>query len=449
LFQTVGPLIVRKEHAMLKVCAFSLAAAAGMAAAGGTPVTLQNKIVPEEDVGYVYINLATGERIATVTNEYVVSRDGNTSENIWIADNRLPCSAYGQTGGSSGLIDQISDTGPAGVGAYHLDWGDIPADTVVDCVQVRWSTRHIDVDADGDGFADGVVGFGCEWTWYDGDNGFNTCFTRTGITGFTLFNLPGRTVVPPGTALSVYTAIVDLQGDFTNDLSFEIGDTDGDLQGAAIHNAFFGIGDIDSDGILDGDLDSDGLADFSYGQRYFQPGTTDFDGDGSPDGDPAAAADCGNSLVAPTGPVVNAPPFDTISPVDPLPAAQGLEDAFDIFTDINSDGFFEPFGTFFYGGFTCDEDGDGVPGGNAANTRSFAQFWHVLLGPSAAAACPADLFPAGNPDGVLNFFDISTYLGYYNSQNPLADFFPVGAPDGLFNFFDISTFLAAYNAGCP
>jgi hypothetical protein len=147
--------------------------------------------------------------------------------------------------------------------------------------------------------------------------------------------------------------------------------------------------------------------------------------------------------------VVNAPPYDTISPVDPLPAAQGLEDAFDIFTDINSDGFFEPFGTFFYGGFTCDEDGDGVPGGNAANTRSFAQFWHVLLGPSAPAACPADLFPAGNPDGILNFFDISTFIQYYNTQNPLADFFPVGNPDGIFNFFDISAFISAYNAGCP
>ena len=101
---------------MLKVCAFGLAAAAGMATAGGTPVTLQGKIVPEEEVGYLYINLATGERIATVTDQQVGPRDGNTSENIWIADNRLPCSAYGQTGGSSGLIDQISDTGPAGDG---------------------------------------------------------------------------------------------------------------------------------------------------------------------------------------------------------------------------------------------------------------------------------------------------------------------------------------------
>ena len=64
-------------------------------------------------------------------------------------------------------------------------------------------------------------------------------------------------------------------------------------------------------------------------------------------------------------------------------------------------------------------------------------------------SCPADLFPAGAPDGILNFFDISTFIGYYNAQNPLADFFPAGAPDGIFNFFDISTFIAAYNAGCP
>jgi hypothetical protein len=60
--------------------------------------------------------------------------------------------------------------------------------------------------------------------------------------------------------------------------------------------------------------------------------------------------------------------------------------------------------------------------------------------------CAADLFPAGNPDGLLNFFDLATYLDYYNNQNPLADF---AAPFGVFNFFDLAAFLDAYNAGCP
>lgn len=56
-------------------------------------------------------------------------------------------------------------------------------------------------------------------------------------------------------------------------------------------------------------------------------------------------------------------------------------------------------------------------------------------------ACLADL----NGDGSLNFFDVSAFLGAYNTQDPIADF----TGDGLFNFFDVSAFLQAYNAGCP
>jgi hypothetical protein len=63
-----------------------------------------------------------------------------------------------------------------------------------------------------------------------------------------------------------------------------------------------------------------------------------------------------------------------------------------------------------------------------------------------AASCPADLNPPGNPDGVLNFFDISVFLALYNNQDPAADF---AAPFGTLNFFDIAAFIAAYNAGCP
>ncbi len=57
--------------------------------------------------------------------------------------------------------------------------------------------------------------------------------------------------------------------------------------------------------------------------------------------------------------------------------------------------------------------------------------------------CPADL---AEPFGTLNFFDISVFLGAFNTQNPVADF---AAPFGEFNFFDVSAFLSAYNAGCP
>ena len=54
--------------------------------------------------------------------------------------------------------------------------------------------------------------------------------------------------------------------------------------------------------------------------------------------------------------------------------------------------------------------------------------------------CFADYYP----DGVLNFFDVSAFLGYYNAQDPVADLYP----DAQFNFFDVSAFLSDYNAGC-
>jgi hypothetical protein len=62
---------------------------------------------------------------------------------------------------------------------------------------------------------------------------------------------------------------------------------------------------------------------------------------------------------------------------------------------------------------------------------------------TVTAACPADL---AEPFGVLNFFDVSTFLTAYNAQDDAAD---LAAPFGVWNFFDVSTFLAAFNAGCP
>jgi len=63
--------------------------------------------------------------------------------------------------------------------------------------------------------------------------------------------------------------------------------------------------------------------------------------------------------------------------------------------------------------------------------------------------CLADLFPAPDGDGSLNFFDISQFITYFNAQDARADFFPAGQGDGQFNFFDISAYIGAFNAGCP
>lgn len=60
----------------------------------------------------------------------------------------------------------------------------------------------------------------------------------------------------------------------------------------------------------------------------------------------------------------------------------------------------------------------------------------------AEEPCPGDV----NNDGVLDFFDISAYIGHFSAQDPRADY---SGNDGVFNFFDVSDFLDAYNAGCP
>ncbi len=60
----------------------------------------------------------------------------------------------------------------------------------------------------------------------------------------------------------------------------------------------------------------------------------------------------------------------------------------------------------------------------------------------AAEACPGDV----NNDGVLDYFDISAYIGHFSANDPRADY---SGQDGVFDFFDVSNFLDAYNAGCP
>ncbi|MCC5824214.1 MAG: hypothetical protein LAT64_12615 [Phycisphaerales bacterium] len=437
---------------MIKVCALGIVGSAGLAMASSSPaftvpsdikidrdtglyIEPEGMTADEELAGHYYLNVATGELIFNRFQPATSPIRGASTE-VWMADNRLPCADFGQTSGTSGLIDRIGGGNDWDTGSMILHWGDIPADTVIDAVQVRYSTRHIDVIVDGS--PAGVEGFGAEWTWNDGDNGRNSCLTRTPLVGLTLFNLPGRTTVPPGTALSVYIFTVDMAD---AGISFEIGDSDGDPQGADVHNPFFFITDTSGDGFPDGDLDGDGLADFSYTQRFFQPGTVDWNGDGNLDGDINAWADAGNSLVAPTGTAVPIPDHPTnrwtIDPVDPLPAGQGIEDSFDRYYFPFGDDFSVFVGSFFYSGFSCDANGDGT-----FARRSYAQFWHVMLGPDGAPQpCPADF----NGDGLVNFFDVSAFIAAFNNQDPAADI----NGDGLWNFFDVSAFITLFNAGCP
>lgn len=85
---------------------------------------------------------------------------------------------------------------------------------------------------------------------------------------------------------------------------------------------------------------------------------------------------------------------------------------------------------------------DGPGGTNAATVTSADRaVLAAMIGPVPCS--PADLAP---PLGVLNFFDLSTYLARFNAGDPAAD---VAAPFGVLNFFDLSTYLGIFNAGCP
>ena len=71
---------------------------------------------------------------------------------------------------------------------------------------------------------------------------------------------------------------------------------------------------------------------------------------------------------------------------------------------------------------------------HAANSAS-------LYVATVLAPCRADL----NDDGVLNFFDVQAFLSLFAASDPAADF----TDDGVFNFFDVQIFLSAFAAGCP
>jgi hypothetical protein len=102
-----------------------------------------------------------------------------------------------------------------------------------------------------------------------------------------------------------------------------------------------------------------------------------------------------------------------------------------------------------FGGQTGKQVLSGVIDINDAGQVAFCAFlqngtvgvW--VATPVVDEPCVADL---AEPFGVLNFFDVSAFLGFYNAQGPEAD---LAEPLGVWNFFDVSAFLGAYNAGCP
>lgn len=65
----------------------------------------------------------------------------------------------------------------------------------------------------------------------------------------------------------------------------------------------------------------------------------------------------------------------------------------------------------------------------------------VLVGPLPCS--DADI---AEPFGLLNFFDVVSFISAFNAGEASAD---LAAPFGVLNFFDVSAYIGSFNAGCP
>jgi hypothetical protein len=436
-----------KSTAVMIVASSGLAALSSGAMGQGDAGTHRGIVRTQ---GHIYYNLITGERIVTTLGDGQTSpADTGTTQSIWSSNVEAVCAdANGgfQTQYFFSIWDPDSTTYAAA--SALLDHGDIATDTVVDCFRINWVVEHPDTDTDFDSIGDGVAGLAGEWAIWDADNGrAENRSTRLPLIVLRFDDLPGN-VAGPG-FLSGYTLDVDLSGaSGSSDLTFEIGDSDGDCQVASFCNSDvdygdgtsgpIALGDRDGDGMLDSDLDGDGLFDWSWSVRFFQPGTIDTDGDGVIDGVPAPSGSdvVGIAFGAPDGSAVDNGDGTWAWNIDTTgaDAGTGQEDHAAIYEPIGPGGALVHT-TDMGGNFSCD----GVPisqGGNGYTPP--AMFSFQLFGGGCDLCCPVDL----NGDGQVNFFDVSLFIQAYNAG---ADY----NGDGETNFFDVSHFIQDFNAGCP
>ncbi len=430
--------------------AFVVAGLAGSAIGGVEPTKVDPSVGQVEHVAHIYYNIVTGEKITTLIRDGVQSpADGEPGTEIWVMGGLVECVGGDGTTSYFFAIDSFSTSSGGVVDStiedWLFDWADIPMDTVVDCVQIHWVTNHADTDTDFDGNADGVPGFAANWVYYDAMNGREPEFSciNAPLISLGFFNLPGS-LDSLGTGefpLFLYTADIDLgaSGSFGTSLIFEIGDTDSDLQGAAVHNANLDESFTGLPGVPDIDPDSDGLADWGWSLTFNQPGTVDVDNadsDSDPltgiDGDPLNTGTTGVvfGLPSPGHPVYDSASdtwgwiYDGMNP-------GSTEDLFNLgHIQTEPDGLVLD-GPFWFGGMYCPVP-PAPPGGVFVPPGSFAI---VLYGPGGVVCCPPDL----NCDGVLDFFDIFSFLSSAIDYNN----------DAVFDFFDIAAFLSDFSVGCP
>ncbi len=437
-------------------CALVMSAGGAFAAGEATPGLMEASHGAVVETAHIYFNATTGERVVTVLGDGETSpADAGGSLEIWSTLVQNPCAAQGYSTEFYYGFDNPSAGTSLSTAITVMDYGDIALDTVVDCIQVNWVVAHPDTDIDSDGAGDGVEELAGEWTMWEPSNGGQAGWcSRLPVISFLFTNLPGNTPDNASAgALSGYTMDVDLVGGFTGtDLSFELGDSDGDCQTAAFCNNDVdtdsdGIGDgasvanvdRDFDGMLDSDLDGDGLFDWSWTVRFHQPGSgNDFDSDSDTGVLPGPDSETiGISFGFPEGQAVDNNDGTWTWEIDTSVAAAGTgeEDRFVLWSAPSTTGAISLVGGYWFGGFACT--GGLVSTGGPGYTPP-AMFQFALYGPACGCFCPADL----NGDGVANFFDVSLFIQDYNNGGDYNG-------DGYTDFFDVSAYLMDYNAGCP
>jgi hypothetical protein len=399
--------------------------------------TLTADTIPSQGVtGHIYFNIATNERIVTTFHDDIRPSDSLAYYEQWVADNSAPCAVFGIADKPLIVVDNPNGDFdlPVVEGNTLLDWADISSDSVINCVQLSYFTTIPDTDLDSNSLGDGVEGFAVEWAFYEEENGFNHCSCRMPLVNFMLMNLPGQ--IDPELGIVGYMVTIDLDNSFSSAISFEIGDTDGSPQGAAIHNPFNFTPDNPCS-----DLDSNGLADFGYSIHYVQPGTIDLDnadGDNDTttgiDGDIADKGLTALTLAHYRGETIETDHGDGTFSYEVIPSpgtnATGAEDGYDVF---DSSGFHT--GTFWAGGFTCNDPDDGEP-------NAFAQIELTLYGVLGETFCVGDI----DGDGDLDINDVNAFIAAFLAVDlAIADF----DGDGDTDINDVNAFIAMFLAGCP
>jgi hypothetical protein len=358
------------EAFMYKQTCLSLLLAVGTAAAASVePVNPEpqlrtnQRLVPSDNIGYIYYQPATGEMVRIDPGEVGGSHTRGTSDPVWVNEITDQC-GFGES-----FYSPIRDSA-TGEDTWWMDLGDISENACIDTITIFYATDLPDPEEDGED------GFEMDLTFFDGlDIGQINCNTVPYLT-FVLAGIPGSASGVAGWMITI---------DLTDFGDIEIGDTDGvDTCGSGNNSGGQGS-----------DVDGDGNADFGYGFNFRHPAS-------------ATTGATGCMLVVPPGGSLN-----TI----------GDDDWMALFF---SQDWSNPDGLYWFGGYDCaGGPGDwnpwasyyiGLYGSGGAcppdrNNDGVLDFFDIqdFLIDFAAEDPSADF----NNDGLFDFFDVQVYLGAF------------------------------------